>query len=533
MSDATSPTILAWYGTSTTASKASFRRWTIVALAFAILYFGNGFYRNKTADLWAHPDQAIPVKVLQSMHARSDLDTDWAKADLPEYFRVCRYNFSGYLIAAYAIIRFNQPDAFTDDLRLNVELRRISRVFSTLTLLLVFLLLATKRGIPAGVACALAVASVPQLLQDANYARPEALSTFCFTLCFAICLLRPMTTVRRSIALTAVALLSGFLASIKITYAVTALFLIPIVVDQWSHSRDHGVRITTLGLIIALATVGLMVGFVIGAPATLLDPAGYLDGLQALQRQYAVGHPPHGRIEAGMFSQGAAIAGYYLAALGALPLLLHLAGYVGKGLNSAKYAYLAILIITLGGFLLQKVFFERNFSLLLPSFVIIAIVGLDNLVQWLGRWLPKPIWSSWPQAVLSAFLLLFCWSSAFLVTRDLAAFFDRRPYLAMRESREAFSGEVMIRIGATSLSRLSFADVHAKRYPKGETCALYSVSTFNDDWSSRFLRDLPARFRIVDTIASTFSGIPVSTLHTYHSPTDYLFIDASQCEEDE
>ncbi|MCR6686498.1 hypothetical protein [Pseudoxanthomonas sp.] len=91
------------------------RALVIAGLAAAALLLGDAWYRNDAAEDWIHPDQEIPIKVMQAMHAHDDLNTDFARADIPGYFHEYRYNFSGYILMSYLTIRATAPEAFASD----------------------------------------------------------------------------------------------------------------------------------------------------------------------------------------------------------------------------------------------------------------------------------------------------------------------------------------------------------------------------------------------------------------------------------
>jgi hypothetical protein len=503
----------------------------MVLLALSLLVAGNAVYRNKTTGLWQHPDQLIPLRVLQAMHAGDSLDTDWAKTSMPEHFREFRYNFSGYLLLARLATVPMGDAAYASDTSLSEALLRVSRVASALTLVLVFWILARTCGPLVGLAGAIAAMAIPQLLQDANYVRPEAVSTLLFTLGFGLACLRPRHRCGLWMLMLGLSGLAGFLASIKFTYAVAGLLVVPSALRLMADPdpmHGRGARTRMIALPIVILGAGLA-GFAAGAPGAIADPAGYLQGLQALRHQYGSGHPPHGRMQPGVLAQAAHIGHYYLAVLGVPMLLLHLAGYAGRALSPAKFVYGAIALLTIAGFLAQNVFFERNFSILLPAFVIVSALGAHNAMLVLTRRLPA---FRGRRAALQAAAALLVVASALPAagtTARLAPLFRREGITAFREHVEAREADARARSGAATVLRIPYGDVHALRYPDAATCTLFVADTYADDWSRRYFEQLPMRFVEVAQLPSLFAGIPTSTLHTYHSAHTVMFVDRNQC----
>ncbi len=480
----------------------------------------------------SHPDHVIPVKVLQSMQAHGDMDTDWARADLPKNFLDFRYNFSGYILSSRLLLVGMPPEAVADDDALLDRLRLLSCLYSAATLAICFLLLARQLNLGYAIFGTLAVALVPQLLQDAHYARPEALSTLLFTGCFALASLRPRTRPLQWILPVTIAVVCGFLTTIKFTYAIAGLLALAPALPLLGEAgmRNPAVIAKSPKIVGALA-MGYLAGFALGAPHALLDPSGFLQGIQALQHQYGGGHPPHMKMGGGIAGQTWLIWTYYTAVLGLPMLLLHLAGYAGKRLAPVKFAYAAILAVTLAGFLLQKVFFERNFSMLLPAFVVIATVGIANIRGKLDELFATGSAAKKVIPVIAASLLCTAMTFQSLpIALKLLRHFTPAGQTALLEERSSATREAITAIGATRVEKLAYGQVFASEYPPPSTeCVLFAMEDFNDDWSSRYLEEMPDTFSIAARIPSDFEAVPVSTLQTYHSPATHLFYDTRAC----
>lgn len=500
----------------------------IAGLAAAALLLGDAWYRNDAAGDWIHPDQEIPIKVMQAMHAHDDLNTDFARADIPGYFHEYRYNFSGYILLSYLTIRATAPEAFASDEELRDRLLEISRWCAAATLALCLLLLARHAGIVHAVLGTAAIAVVPQLYQDAHYVRLESMSTLLFTVCFALATLRPRGAAWRMALLAAIGLVAGLLSTIKFTYAICTLFCIGAALPAVLARSGRAERLRLLTIAGGVSLAGFAAGFCAGAPAIVADLPGYLAGIEALNRQYGGGHPPHGFIEPGMGKQLALIAGYYFATLGLPLILLHGLGYFRQAFSPGKAAYGAILGLTLLAFVMQNAFFERNFSPYLPAFVMLSVVGMVNLRHWLQVRL-----AAGPALVLGGCLgaLFVLGLAAPLGVTDRLSGYFREDDLAARaaeiEGRQRWAAHAL---GAVRTETLRFEQVFQQKYPPTSSeCVLHAGIAYNDDWSRRYYRHLPAAFRVYDRIASDFDDLPVSTLQPYHSPGIRLFYEPAAC----
>lgn len=512
------------------------RHWPPMVIgALVVLALGTAFYHTPSPRTNftppPHPDQIIPVKVMQSMRLRGDWDTDWGRADLPTRFLGFGYNFSGYILSSYLLIDNLSPRSINDDRLLAQRLRTLSCGYSALTLAICFLLLASQLNLGYAFAGTLAVSLIPQLVQDAHYVRPEALSTLLFTGCFALSAWRPRAPLLRWLTLAVVAGMCGFLASIKFTYAVAGIFAPVAALPLLGENGIRTSKSPTLFGIAALIVAAFLAGFAIGAPRAIANLPTYMQGVAALNQQYGGGHPPHMTMRGGTAGQAWLIWSYYTAVLGIPALLLHLVGYRGKRLAPSKFAYAAVLAFTVAGFLTQKVFFERNFSLLLPTFIVIAMLGIANVQEWVARFVPpRNSAGRIALAAIAAVLFVSVLYRSMPITLRLFRHFTPAGQAEVEHKRDGAVQASKESIGATRVEWLPYRQVHAGKYPEpGGECVLYGVFTYNDDWSALYLRRMPARLRVLGHVPSDFGSIPVSTLHIYHSPAIYLFADEQVC----
>jgi hypothetical protein len=297
---------------------------------------------------------------------------------------------------------------------------------------------------------------------------------------------------------------------------------------------ERGMRGTPTHRLFGIAvtvTTAFLTGFAMGAPHAILNLSAYLQGVAALKHQYGGGHPPHMAMRGGIAGQAWLISTYYAAVLGAPAVLLHVAGYGGNRLAPSKFAYVVILTFTMAGFLMQKVFFERNFSPLLPVFVFIAMLGISNMQRWAKPLAPAT--ASARHIALAAIASMLFASTLYRslpVTLKLSRHFTPTWQAETNQRRDAFVQGWKALVGAARVEWLPYGLIFRGKYPdKNTECVLYGFIAYNDDWSNRYVRRMPASLHVLDRLPSDFNGIPVSTLHAYHSPTIYLFADNRAC----
>lgn len=515
---------------SVSGSSSTINRIAVAAALLATLLIGGHLHQGNIAGIWVHPDESIPVKVMEGMHERGDLDTDFAKADLP-VFADFRYNFSGYILAAYASAKVFSPEAFASESTLLKHLLELSRWSAAATLTLCLLLLLRHTHALYAVIGTALIAVVPQLYQDAHYARLESLSTLLATLVFAIATLKPIRERHRHLLLAGIGLLAGVLTTIKFTYVIFLLFCIVSATPMLPRSGSIAGRIKPLLVHGLWSALGFAAGFCIASPSIIVDLGGFIAGIQALNNQYGGGHPPHGFPSPSLGNQAGLIAGYYVATIGLPLLVLHLAGYARGLLAPAKYALGGVAGITLIAFLSQEVFFERNFSPFLPCFIMISVVGLVNIEHWLLRVLPQRNWVPAALRLALAAVLALCGWTALSVTSRLAPHFTAESLSTMnRDHARKLEGYVRD-FGATGTRQISFPDIIGSTFPQpaGE-CVLYQGIHYNDGWSESYYHQLEQRgFQLIARMPSDFAEVPVSTLQVYHSPTMLLYYLPTDC----
>lgn len=518
------------------------RRLLLDLLLFgAIFWLGLAWYESQLNPyelafrIQVHPDQNVPLKVLQQMRLHRDFNADWARTDMNPFYAASRYNFSGWLLASYVAISAFQSAAFASPLHLLIAVIGLSTICAALTLGLCFFFVRRWLGWGYAILGTLLVALIPQLYQDAHYPRPEAMSTLLFTLSFVLCTLQVRTSGMRFVLIAAIGVLAGFLASIKFTQAVAVLFCVPMLLDSVRGASVARTRIVfgkaqlTLA---AIACIAFVIGFAMGAPYVILDPQGYLQGIRNLQQEYGHSLPPYSAIHPGLAQQVGHVVAFYAKTLGLPIFTLHIIGYSHSALKLQKATYAVVAAITVAGLVSQPVFFERNYSPLLPVFMLIGLFGIAELMNILRNWRAVTCGavSSGILVMLAFALIVSCAAFAFPVTYVLSWHFDPIGATRYLKRWKDISTSAAARIGAVNEEYVDDRTrVEPMIYPAGGPCTLFFVIDHNDEWARRYMGSLPARFQVLSKMPSAFSSIPTSTLVTYVEPSVYWFYDTTVC----
>jgi hypothetical protein len=500
----------------------------------SVLFFSNTLLFNQIPEV-QNFDEVIPIRVIQHMDQSSTLDTDWNIKGLPDYFRRVHFNFSGYLIAAYAYVSVVKPSAISNDIELLTQLRQFSRLSMLGVIFLVFLCVRQLWGIGYGALAAVAVMLAPLLFQDAHYARPEAFGTLLFTTCFALALAFERNARWEASRILLILLICGFLSSIKITYISATLFCVPLMQRNYSPFVDRKLLHTRALSIVALAVTGLLalpLGFYIGAPYALAHPGTYWEGMEALRVQYSGPHPPYSLGLWTWFGQLGYIASYFGTTLGILALALHCIGYINREAKNVMMAYLVIVIATITFFANQHVFFERNFSHLVPVFLILTVGGIRVVVNSIRTHRIPATALEATRAGAALGLFTISQVPPIHISGELRHYFSVDNVAMMHVKLQTAIDTAVRGSGASKVIQVDYPHVFRSSLPNEHACVLYQAVTYGDYWSRKFIANLPATIVVADYIPSRFINVPTSTLQTYHSATIYLLYDDRFCNPD-
>lgn len=467
-------------------------------------------------------DEEITSSVVGTMLSSGHLDTNWANAEgLDPELRYDQYNFSSYLYGVFWFTRIVEFLASPIDLRALVSREELYRVFSALlSSLVVWQAMVVARridgrmpAIVAGLLCAVSV----QLVQDGHYSRPEAFATSLTLALFWLALPRRELSVP---VVSGASIVMGLLVACKISMLLLAWLPVVPLLATWRESVPRK-RIAAL-LAIPLGVIG---GFALGAPGALAHPDVFMNGVEYLFRQYSGGTPPHGHLDGSPVAD--ILAGYYGATLGWPLIILAVAG-VARIVRRRQWACLSILaapaLLFAAYFSTKAVFFERNLSHVLPSLLILSAFGTAELVGLVSR--RNRVAGRLTLALLVA-------STAVPSLR-----------LTLPLVHDEMSGERLLRVSRFEKAlRAQFPDAHwalenipaidrdppstfHERLASAEGPVLARLVDYNDEWSARTVVELSERYEVrqVGDYPSTFARVPVSTLHTYHSPRAVYFL---------
>lgn len=487
----------------------------LVLLACAVYVW----LRMNLPDNYETPDEVISLRVSVRMLNSGDWDTNWALADLPPHFKYDQYNFSSYLVTCKALINvlaIAGYHATTSD-EVFVTIRMFSVIFHCLTILLAFIVAWYAIGsLSIGVLSAWLVAVCPLLFQDSMYARPESFSTM-LTLLAILLAVRICRHIDwpGSIAFGVVV---GFLVACKITFVVLLAVPLMAAVAQPRQSLRPTMKL------LHVVVLGLLVGFVCGAPYALPHLSAYSHGLTMLLAQYASEHRPHGLPDGNML-QRLVYCGRYFVAIGAgWMLLLAAVGWIHL-LRQKRYEMAAIGGISALVFIYfscKPVFFERNLSFTIPIFAIMASVAVLAIYDRLSR---RPYIQTALVAVLigltSVPMGLFVWRiESHVFAGQLET--DRQN---MRDSlREKYGGP-----GVTFGCLFSDAEYQKLCYliTSCKSGMIIEIQEANDSYTRQYLDRLVKEFpaMVVGHVPSPLeaTGLPPSTLYIYHA-VGYFYV---------
>jgi len=486
----------------------------IVVLGYSLRV---AFYRED----YAHPDDPITIEVVGYMRSSGDWDTNWAKADLSPDLRYPQYNFSSHLYATYFFYRVVKWLPVLEEWRSAERGRWVYRYFSVLlaTVVVAQTWWLTRRAageLAAGFA-GLLTAVVPLLVQDAHLMRPEAFVT-ALTLA-AIGLSWPGSRWRPGRVLAAAVVL-GLMVACKVS--LLPLIWVPLVLALAAAGtpRERWVRLTMAA---GLTAVGAAVGFALGAPGAVAQPAHFWHGVEHLTAQYRGLHPPHSRLDGGPV--GGMLVAYFASTLGWTVVVASVLGVAHLVRQRAGW----ICALTLGPvaayavfFSFRSVFFERNLSHVVPLFCLLAGVGAAVAVRWLAA---RFRWPVAPLAVAAALALIA--RPADLTRRLVWIDFaqegtrQRNQFQAVLQAlhpKEAWWTEAL-------LTDEPFQRLQA-HFAAGGGPVVFRAIDFHDPWSARghakFHEHLKSE--LLGQWTSPFADVPPCTLHTYHGWTDRWFL---------
>lgn len=357
-----------------------------LACLFALLLV-HAWLAARVITFPAYPDENITQGVSARLWREKTLDTNWARVpDVARFYPGDQYNFSSAILAAQPIAALAAlgSDGHHDPGALP-PLRAASTLF-TLAALLIFVLVFREMFGPEPAVLGVVLSTVSaQIFLDSLYARPEGFVLFCFALGLHA-VFKAANGGREPLWLAIAGLCSGLMIAAK---ASLVYVLCQFAIILWAlTARGDSVGQAALafpkrvGMLASFAVVG----FCMGVPSAVLDPAAYVRGVQFLRNQYGVPHAPFGRPFSPL-SERAAFAMNQIVAVHGWPQLLFAA--LGAVVWVAARPMLAAAVVVpaiafIAYFSLGPVYFERNFSFYLPLVSALCAYAIVWLVRFLG-----------------------------------------------------------------------------------------------------------------------------------------------------
>ena len=463
---------------------------------------------------YSHPDEIISEKVVNNMIESGSLDTNWAGLDLPSSFNYAQFNFSGYHI--FLSVLFRLMHLFTGGSEVSIsEIRTLSGVFWLLSLAATTLICSKLFGTPLGFVGGTLFAVNPLLFQDSLYARPEAYVVFMSLLCFGVLALNrgnnPVVLVIASVIL-------GNLIATKISILPFALVLLAsgLLVSQ-NPQTFFPLSIRRMVYTTSTIVAGLLIGFFISVPHIIVDPGGYINGVQTLSQQYTTGSWPHGLQESGSFGRLSYALNYFFPTIGVGFFVLAIFGLV-RAVKGKSYvlAFLGLMIMLLAILFSQyAAFFERNFSHLIALTVFFVVYSL-SWVQ--TRLLSKPTGSLFrfflSLSTIFAIALPAAHTTFTLLTQALTGNHESRVAEIRGQLADLHNSDLFyVRYFEDQINLLAKDD-------HGCLPELVEVTDYGDAWTEGNIELIQRtlHYSIIEKVPSLWEGISTSTLHTYFSP---------------
>ena len=315
-------------------------------------------------------DELIPLAVIKHMQASDTLDTNWENADwrgdfAGGFYKLKQYNFSSYHTALY-LFQTIVSELGAKEAPVLVIYRAFSVLCQLLAILLVCVVTKKLYGERAAIFSAAFLVMVPQAVVDAHYARPESFVIFLVAL--ACWLAWKHCEQKNPSYAFCEAMVWGVAFACKFSFApmIALAFVVSCIIQRrW---------INTL-----LWPVGFLIGVAVSAPYILKDLSGFWHGVGLLTKQYAAQDMQGGWMSFPSMQQTLA----YLLVFFTVPVFLVMlaAGLQNKKAGRLFFALaLVVSAFYLFVFSAQGVFFERNFSHLLPLWAVLFGAGADVLL---------------------------------------------------------------------------------------------------------------------------------------------------------
>jgi hypothetical protein len=493
--------------------------WGLVAVA-CITYI----YLRFDAGLdYGHPDEMIPVKIIENIFQSGVWDTNFISADLPEYFKYNQYSFSSYIIVSAIIAKVVTPvlELLGIDAELLSVLRYISAFFQVGVIWMTFVLGRALFGSSrVGIVASWVVVVFPLLFQDSLYARPESFVALLSLV--VVFITAKLYESPKSVGVFVLGGLIGLLIACKITFLVLLALPGIVICRQWREK--FGVRIKWGGLGVG----GLIVGFIGGVPHVLMNGPEYVSGVMSAVSHYGSTHRPHGLAD-GNFWERALYGWQYFEAIGAGLFLLM--AVVGWGFCFKKNQYFHFFVMGLCFLLIvyfstKPVFFERNYSFTIPILASCVSFGIFEVVALFGKYRKMKAIASCALIVATLFPLgSFIWKFEAQVLSGE----HRKARKELRAGLEShYETKIKNFVWLMTGSHYEQFREEISRNDKGSIYEIFGANdTYTDHYLAQAIEDLG--MTLITELPSPFekNELPASTLYTYHAGHYFYLRDKS------
>ncbi len=488
----------------------------IACMAYVFLRFDGGL------NYW-HPDEMIPVKIIENIFKSGVWDTNFISADLPDHFKYDLYNFSSYFIVSAIIVKVVMPvlELLGIDVELLSVLRYISAFFHVGVILMTFVLGRTLFGShKVGMVASWIVAVFPLLFQDSLYARAESFVGMLSLL--VVFMTAKLYESPRNIGFFVVGGLIGFLIAAKITFLVLLILPVIVVLRQWKK----GIRVWIKWGCWEVS--GLIIGFIAGVPYILVNWSAYVSGVMSLFSQYGSVHRPHGLVN-GNFLEKALYGWQYFEAIGAgVFLLMAIIGWLLCFRRNQYYNFfvMGLCFLLIVYFSTKPVFFERNFSFTIPILASCASYAIFEILARFSRYPKVKVMVSCILIIVTLFPLgSFLWK---FDTQVLSGEHQR----SRKEMRAELERQYDTKIKNFVWLLTDFHyDQFKDQISKDKEIRIYEIFGANDAYTNHYIEQAveDLGMTLISELPSPFeeSGLPASTLYTYHAAHYFYLIHKS------
>ncbi|HSC76893.1 MAG TPA: glycosyltransferase family 39 protein [Pseudomonadales bacterium] len=446
-------------------------------------------------------DELIPRTMVKHMQASHSLDTNWENADwrgdfAGGFYKLKQYNFSSYHTALLGLRELANLTALHDVPDL-VLYRSVSLIFQLVCIVLVFSIANRLAGMSAGLLAAAFMALMPQAVVDAHYARPESFVMLLIALASWLAMRAYAERNWRYILPEAV--VWGVAFSCKFSFFPMVLLACAAQIIRFRNP-----------VILAIWCASFVAGIAISAPYILLDIPGFFYGIKLLLGQYA---PQSG--ESGWLAQYLPSAYQlfpYLGTFFSIPVLfVMVVSGVQRSSPARCFAWYAsgISAFYILLFASQGVFFERNFSHLMPLWAVMFALGFLVVFRFIKErwyfWVVAALFFIWPLYLSNQINEYFF--RGIESVKDSASSYEES-LLAQYASAKVVPFQLM---GANPVESLSAQDI--LRVPEHKLAGLQQVQLALEN----------AGFKRVGYFEMPLSFLPYNQLQINQFPPAYIY----------